>query len=63
MKNEVELPVQVLGKVRGTIVVSKTATQDEVVKKAKENPDVAKFLTGDIKKIIYIPERILNFVI
>lgn len=63
VKNEVELPVQVLGKVRGTILVSKTASEEEVVKKAKENLEISKFLTKPIKKVIYVPGRILNFVI
>ena len=63
VKNTVELPVQILGRVRGTITVSVDATQDEVVSVAKENSEIAKHLTAPIKKVIYVPKRILNFII
>ena len=59
----VEIPVQVLGRVRGTIMVAKTATETDVVKTAKDNPEIAKFITNDIKKVVYVPGRILNIII
>ena len=62
--DEVEMPVQINGKVRGRIVISKTATQDEVIDIAKQNTDVSKSLNGAaIKKVIYVPTRILNIII
>ena len=63
VENTVDLPVQVLGKVRGTITVSKTASQEEALKLACENDNISKFITGDIKKIIYVPGRILNIIV
>ena len=58
------MPVQINGKVRGRIVISKTATQDEVIDIAKQNTDVSKSLDGAaIKKVIYVPTRILNIII
>jgi hypothetical protein len=30
---------------------------------AKENPEVAKWLEGGIKKVIYVKGKILNFVV
>ena len=59
----VEVPVQILGRVRGTIMVAKTATETDVVKTAKDNPEIAKFITNDIKKVVYVPGRILNIII
>ena len=59
----VELPVQILGRVRGTIKVSIDASQDEVVEIAKNNAEINKYLTAPIKKVIYVPKRILNFII
>ena len=59
----VEIPVQVLGRVRGTIMVAKTATETDVVKTAKDNPEIAKFITNDIKKVVYVPGRILNIIV
>jgi len=63
VQNTIELPVQILGKVRGTIEVSKDASQDEVLEKTKQNADISKHITGDIKKVIYVPGRILNLII
>ena len=59
----VEIPVQILGRVRGTIMVAKTATEAYVLKTAKDNPEIAKFITNDIKKVVYVPGRILNIII
>ena len=59
----VEIPVQVLGRVRGTIMVAKTATETDVIKTAKDNTEIAKFITNDIKKVVYVPGRILNIII
>jgi leucyl-tRNA synthetase len=56
--------VQVNGKVRANIKVPANATEDEVVQSAKTNEKVAANL-GDnqIKKSIYVPKRLVNFVI
>jgi leucyl-tRNA synthetase len=60
----IEVPVQVNGKIRGVVVVSTSATQDEVIAQAKANADVARYLGGvQIKKIIYVPKKILNIII
>ena len=63
VKNTVEIPVQILGRVRGTIEIDVNATQDEVVEQAKGNEEIAKYLKEPIKKVIYVPKRILNFII
>ena len=60
----VKLAVSVNGKMRDVIEVSKEATQDEVMAKANESAKVQSFLAGhEIKKIIYVPGRILNIVV
>ncbi len=58
-----KLPIQFNGKVRGFIEVSVNATADEVVDIVKSNPDLSKFITGDIKKVIFVPGRIINIII
>jgi leucyl-tRNA synthetase len=62
--DSLEMPVQVNGKVRGTITVSQTdVVNEEVVQKiAKENPVVVKHITGTIVKVIYVPGKILNII-
>ncbi len=61
---EVEIPVQVNGKVRGKVVVPFGAPQEDVLAKAKENPNIAKHLEGkEIRKVIYVPNKLLNIVV
>ena len=62
--NEVEIPVQVMGKLRGRIKVPVTATPDEMRAMAEQSPDVAKFLEGKtIVKVVAVPKRMVNFVV
>ncbi len=57
---EIELPVQINGKTRGTVMVAVDASKDEILAKAKEV--VADKLTGTIVKEIYVPGKIINIV-
>ncbi|MBP6994272.1 class I tRNA ligase family protein, partial [Candidatus Woesebacteria bacterium] len=59
-----EIPVQVNGKVRGTIVLAQQDidNETEVQKIAKEAPSVMKHLTGNIVKVVYVRGKILNFI-
>ena len=62
--DEVGIGLLVNGKPRGEAVVSKTATQDEVLALAKDQPKFAFHLEGKtIRKIIYVPGKILNVVV
>ena len=64
VEDEVEIPVQVLGKLRGRVTVSVNATPAEMEAAAKANADVAKFLEGKtIVKVIAVPKRMVNFVV
>ncbi len=59
----IEMGVQVNGKTRGTVTLPKDADADTAKKLALEVPNVAKNLEGkEIKKFIYVPGRIINFV-
>lgn len=60
----VTVAVQVNGKLRGEIEVSKDITEDEAVEKAKQEPRVlANIDDKEIVKTIYVPLKIVNFVI
>ena len=59
----VKIGVQINGKVRGTIEISPSATQDEVMKIVKQDEKLLARLTSEPKKIIYIPGKILNIVL
>lgn len=64
IEDEIEIPVQVNGKVRATIKVAKEATAEEIEKIAFENVDVLKFTDGhEIVKKIYVPGRIYTIVV
>ena len=64
VEDEVEIPVQVLGRLRGRVKVGVAATPAEMEAAAKANPDVAKFLDGKtIVKVIAVPKRMVNFVV
>ncbi|NPV79928.1 MAG: leucine--tRNA ligase [Firmicutes bacterium] len=58
------LPVQVNGKVRGTIQVRRDATKSEVIAASKELTSVARNISGkEIVKEILIPGKIVNIVV
>ena len=61
VEDEIEIPIQVNGKLRAKVKVSKSASEDEV--KAKAVEAVKDFVANGIKKIIYIPGRIFNIVV
>ena len=62
-ESTVTMAVQVNGKTRGTISVARTASQDEVLAAAMDQPGIAKFVTGVPRKIIFVPGRMLNILV
>jgi leucyl-tRNA synthetase len=63
VSDTIELVVQVSGKTRGKLVVSKTITQDEALAAARADASIGKFITGEPKKVILVPGRLLNVVV
>ena len=64
VEDEKLIVVQVNGKVRGKVTVPATSSEEEIKATAKSDPNVAKFLDGkEIIKEIYIPLKMLNFVV
>lgn len=64
VEDEKLIVVQVNGKVRGKVTVPVTSSEEEIKATAKADPNVAKFLDGkEILKEIYIPLKMLNFVV
>ena len=61
---ELEIGIQVNGKLRGTIRVKKDTPKEDLEKLAKEEENVKKHIEGkQIIKIIAIPNRIVNIVV
>ncbi len=61
--DEVELVVQVNGKVRGKLRVAVDVTQDAALAAAMADEGVARFLVGEVRKVIFVPKRLLNVVV
>ncbi|MBO0712205.1 MAG: leucine--tRNA ligase, partial [Acetobacteraceae bacterium] len=61
---EVTIAVQVMGKLRGTIALPPDSPEQRVLTAAQAEPNVARLLAGrTIVKRIYVPNRIVNFVL
>ena len=61
---EIEMVVQVNGKVRERLMVAADVTEDEIKETVLENEKVKIFTDGkEIKKIIFVPGRLLNIVV
>ena len=64
VQDEIEMVVQVNGKLRGQIRVVKEAEREAIEKIALNNEQVQKFVSGHtIKKIVVVPKRLVNIVI
>ena len=57
------IAVQVNGKLRGQVEVSSGATEKEIVTAAKADTNVQKFLTGAVKKEIYVKGKLVSLVV
>ncbi len=61
---EVEMVVQVNGKVRDRLIVAADVTEDEIKETALESEKIKAFTEGkEIKKIIFVPGKLINIVI
>ncbi len=58
----VQLAVQVNGKLRGTIRVAPNVTQDDALKAALADAGIAKHVTGEMRKVVFVPGRLLSLV-
>jgi leucyl-tRNA synthetase len=59
----ITMAVQVNGKTRGTIAVSPDIAQDGALSAALADPAIARFVTGQPAKVIFVRGRLLNLVL
>lgn len=59
----ITLPIQINGKMRGTLQVSPSLSQDEILKLIRQDEKLASYLTGEIKKCILVPGKIINIIL
>jgi leucyl-tRNA synthetase len=63
-EEELEIPVQVNGKLRGRILVPADATEDFIIERALADEKVQSAITGkQIVKKIYVPGKLVNIVV
>ena len=62
--DEITLVIQIMGKTRGTIIAPSQADQATLEQLAKNSDLGQRYLQGQtIKKVIYVPGKLLNFVL
>ncbi|MBB6455428.1 leucyl-tRNA synthetase [Salirhabdus euzebyi] len=63
VENEVEVAIQVMGKVRAKIMMAKDVTKEEMEKIALEDETVQQWIEGKtIRKVIAVPGKLVNIV-
>jgi len=63
VEDTITIAVQVNGKLRGEIRVGKDTDPEEIKSKALTHENVGKFVTGEPKKVIYVPGRLVSIVV
>jgi len=62
-EDTVELPIQINGRLRSRVVVSISATQEELEQVALSDPKVKKHTEGiTIRKVIVVPRKLINII-
>jgi leucyl-tRNA synthetase len=64
VENEIELPVQVNGKLRDRVLVPKDASKEDIEKAALATPKIQETIAGQqVAKIIVVPGKLVNIVV
>jgi leucyl-tRNA synthetase len=64
VQDEIDLVLQVNGKLRGNIRVARTADRAAIERLAMENPNARKHIAGQtVKKVVVVPGRLVNIVV
>tara|TARA_B100001123_G_scaffold450290_2_gene619872 strand:- start:1594 stop:4071 length:2478 start_codon:yes stop_codon:yes gene_type:complete len=63
-EDQIQIAVQVNGRLRATIAVVREASRDTVEEIARRDDNVARHLDGaQISRVVYVPEKLVNFVL
>ncbi|MBP9827601.1 leucine--tRNA ligase [Patescibacteria group bacterium] len=63
IEDVITISIQVNGKLRGTVSVAPAIEKEALIALAQAEEGVAKFITGEPKKVIVVPGKIVNFVV
>lgn len=62
--DRIEIPIQVNGRLRGTIILPRDINRDVALSVAENQPNVQKYLQNKrIHKVVFVPNRLINFVV
>ncbi|MDZ4205644.1 MAG: leucine--tRNA ligase, partial [Patescibacteria group bacterium] len=63
LKDEITLAIQINGKVRANLLVSREQSEEEIRATVLALPEVKKWLDGkELKKVIIVPRRVVSIV-
>ena len=63
VKSEIEIAVQVCGKVRGRVMIPADMTKERAETEFQQLPEIQKILAGKtVTKVIFVPGRLVNFI-
>jgi leucyl-tRNA synthetase len=51
------------GKLRGSVRIARDATEEQVLSAALAVPGIAKFVTGEVRKVVYVKGRVMSLVV
>jgi leucyl-tRNA synthetase len=63
LTDSVTIVVQVNGKVRGKLTVDSGSSQEDVEQLAREDEKIASYLITGVKKVIFVPNKLISFVV
>ncbi|HEX5797150.1 MAG TPA: leucine--tRNA ligase [Candidatus Saccharimonadales bacterium] len=63
VSDEINIVVQVNGKVRANISLPADVDEPTVIKTAQADDKVSKYLKKEVRKTIYVPKKLINFVV
>ncbi len=64
MDKEIEIAVQVNGKVKSKLIITPEMSKDKVFALAQKDESISKIIDGkETKKLIYVPQKLLNIVV
>lgn len=64
LADQMEIPVQINGKMRDTLVITADASKEEILHEVKQLPNILKNIQGrKVVKEIYVPKKIINLVV
>jgi leucyl-tRNA synthetase len=64
IEDTIDIPIQVNGKIRGTVTVARNAEKEEIRRKAANDKAIAKFISDrQVVKEVYVPAKIYSIVV